>query len=64
MRRYNLPNPYERLKALTRGKAMTREAFHSFIRTLEIPEAERTRLLAMTPASYTGQAAQLAQRIR
>ncbi|HEY4067597.1 MAG TPA: adenylosuccinate lyase [Burkholderiaceae bacterium] len=64
MRRYNLPNPYERLKALTRGKAMTREAFHAFIQTLEIPPAERERLLALTPATYVGQAAQLAQRIQ
>jgi adenylosuccinate lyase len=63
MRRYNLPNPYERLKALTRGKAITREAFHAFIRTLEIPAAERERLLSMTPDSYTGMAAELARRI-
>jgi adenylosuccinate lyase len=63
MRRYNLPNPYERLKALTRGKTITREAITEFIRTLEIPVAERERLLAMTPGSYTGNAAQLAQRI-
>jgi len=64
MRRYNLPNPYERLKALTRGKTITREAITEFIQTLEIPAAERKRLLAMTPGSYTGHAAQLAQRIK
>jgi len=63
MRRYNLPNPYERLKALTRGKTITREAITEFIRTLEIPAPERERLLAMTPGSYTGHAAQLARRI-
>jgi len=63
MRRYNLPNPYERLKALTRGKTITREAITAFIQTLEIPAAERERLLAMTPGSYTGHAAQLARRI-
>jgi adenylosuccinate lyase len=63
MRRYNLPNPYERLKELTRGKAITREAFHQFIATLEIPPAERERLLSMTPASYTGLAVELAKRI-
>jgi adenylosuccinate lyase len=63
MRRYNLPNPYERLKELTRGKTITREAFHAFIRTLEIPAAERERLLLMTPGSYTGLAATLAKRI-
>ncbi|MEP7297374.1 MAG: adenylosuccinate lyase [Burkholderiales bacterium] len=64
MRRYNLPNPYERLKELTRGKTITREAIAAFIQTLEIPAAERERLLAMTPGSYTGHAAQLAQRIK
>jgi len=63
MRRYNLPNPYERLKALTRGKTITREAIREFIQTLEIPAAERERLLAMTPGSYTGHAAPLARRI-
>jgi len=63
MRRYNLPNPYERLKALTRGKTITRTAIRDFIQTLEIPQAERDRLLAMTPASYTGLAMPLAQRI-
>jgi adenylosuccinate lyase len=63
MRRYQLPNPYERLKELTRGKAVTREAFHAFIRTLEIPAAERERLLQMTPGSYTGLAGALAKRI-
>ncbi|MBC7956196.1 MAG: adenylosuccinate lyase, partial [Cytophagales bacterium] len=63
MRRYKLPNPYERLKALTRGKTITREAIQQFIGTLEIPEAEKTRLLAMTPGSYTGIGAELAKRI-
>ena len=62
MRRYRLANPYERLKALTRGKTITREAIHEFIATLEIPPAERERLLALTPASYTGKAAELARR--
>jgi adenylosuccinate lyase len=63
MRRYGLANPYERLKALTRGKTITRDAIRSFIATLEIPPAERDRLLAMTPANYTGKAAELARRI-
>lgn len=63
MRRYSLPNPYERLKELTRGKAITREAIQAFIGTLEIPEQERARLLAMTPASYTGRASELARRL-
>ena len=63
MRRYALPNPYERLKELTRGKAITRESIREFIQTLELPEAEKTRLLAMTPGSYTGKAAELAGKI-
>jgi len=62
MRRYGIANPYEQLKALTRGKAITRDALHAFIRELAIPQGERERLLAMTPASYTGLAAQLARR--
>ena len=63
MRRYALPNPYERLKELTRGKAITREAIAGFIETLEIPAGERARLLAMTPGSYTGKAVELARAI-
>ena len=63
MRRYALPNPYERLKELTRGKAITRESIQDFIRGLELPEAEKQRLLAMTPGSYTGVAESLAKRI-
>lgn len=63
MRRYGAANPYERLKALTRGRAITREAMLSFIDTLtEVPAAERERLKAMTPATYTGRAAELARR--
>ncbi|SEL30406.1 adenylosuccinate lyase [Roseateles sp. YR242] len=63
MRRYALPNPYERLKELTRGKAITAEAIRQFIQGLELPEAEKQRLLAMTPATYTGKAEELARRI-
>ncbi len=63
MRRYGLVNPYEKLKELTRGQAITREAIREFIAALDIPKAERERLLAMTPAGYTGLAAQLARRV-
>jgi len=63
MRRFSLPNPYERLKELTRGKTITREAIQAFVATLEIPEADKQRLLAMTPGSYTGIGADLARRI-
>jgi adenylosuccinate lyase len=61
MRRYGAVNPYERLKDLTRGKSITREAIAAFIDTLtEVPVAERLRLKALTPSSYTGLAARLA----
>jgi len=63
MRRYALPNPYERLKELTRGKAITAESIRAFIATLELPEAEKARLLALTPGNYTGIAEALAKRI-
>jgi adenylosuccinate lyase len=64
MRRYGAANPYERLKELTRGRAITREAIHAFIDTLtEVPAGERARLKAMTPSSYTGLAATLAAKV-
>ncbi len=64
MRRHGLPSPYEQLKALTRGKGgITPEALRDFIRGLDLPEAERARLLALTPATYIGKAAELARRI-
>jgi len=63
MRRFGLPEPYEQLKEFTRGAPMTRELMQGFISELAIPEAEKTRLLAMTPGSYTGKAAELAQRV-
>jgi adenylosuccinate lyase len=64
MRRYGLKDPYERLKEYTRGKAMTRDGILAFVDSLvELPEAERERLKALTPGGYTGQAAALARRI-
>ncbi len=63
MRRFGLPQPYEQLKKFTRGAAMTRELMQGFIAGLAIPEAEKERLLAMTPGSYTGMAAELAKRV-
>ncbi len=62
MRRFGVQGAYEQLKEVTRGKTVTAEALHKLIRSLEIPEAEKERLLAMTPASYTGKAAELARR--
>ena len=59
MRRYGIPEPYEKLKALTRGKPVTRELLHQFIASLEIPDDARKRLLELTPATYTGLASSL-----
>jgi adenylosuccinate lyase len=61
MRRHGLPNPYEQLKALTRGQGITEGSMREFIGSLDLPEADRQRLLAMTPGSYTGLAATLAR---
>jgi len=64
MRRYGLPNPYEQLKALTRGRSgITRATLAQFIAGLGLPEEEKQRLLALTPDTYTGMAAALARRI-
>ena len=63
MRRFGLPQPYEQLKKFTRGEPMTRELMQGFIANLEIPQTEKQRLLAMTPGSYTGMAAELAKRV-
>ena len=64
MRRYGIANPYEQLKELTRGKdGITRETLAAFIRSLEIPDAEKERLLTLSPATYIGKAEELARRI-
>jgi adenylosuccinate lyase len=63
MRRYGVQGAYEKLKEVTRGKTVTAEALHGLIRSLEIPDAEKKRLLAMTPASYIGKASELAKRV-
>ncbi len=62
MRRYGVPEPYEKLKALTRGRAITRAAMHGLIASLAIPESAKTELLSLTPATYIGLAAELARR--
>ena len=61
MRRYGIPDSYEKLKALTRGQAVTRELLAEFIATLDIPEEERRRLGALTPETYIGLAARQAR---
>ncbi len=64
MRRYAVPNAYEQLKELTRGKGgITKDALHIFIDQLAIPVAEKKRLLEMTPATYIGMAAALAKKV-
>jgi adenylosuccinate lyase len=63
MRRYGVQGAYEKLKEATRGKTVRAEDLHGLIRSLDIPPAEKERLLAMTPASYTGKAAELARRV-
>jgi adenylosuccinate lyase len=63
MRRYAVANPYEKLKELTRGKRVSRQAMQDFVATLEIPAAAKAELLALTPWDYTGKAAELARRI-
>jgi len=61
MRRHGIAEPYEQLKALTRGKAITKDVLHAFIGGLAIPASERDRLLALTPRDYVGKAAALAR---
>ena len=63
MRRYAVPNAYEKLKELTRGTRVSREGMQAFVATLEIPEAAKAELLKLTPWDYTGKAAELAKRI-
>ena len=64
MRRYGIANPYEQLKALTRGRTgMTRESLHAFIDALALPADAKAGLKALTPATYTGLAAALAKRV-
>ncbi len=62
MRRYGIPEPYEKLKALTRGTTVTRELLHDFIQTLDIPPAAKKRLLELTPSGYLGNASELAKK--
>ena len=63
MRRHGLPNPYEQLKALTRGHGITEASMRAFIEGLDLPADAKQRLLAMTPGRYTGLAEQLARAV-
>jgi adenylosuccinate lyase len=62
MRRHGVENPYEQLKALTRGKGISRDALQTFIAGLAIPQAAKDRLMHLTPGTYTGRAGDLARR--
>ena len=65
MKKHGIENAYEQLKDLTRGKGgITKDGLHTFISNLEIPDDDKTRLLKMTPHSYTGVAASLAKKIK
>src|SRR5687767_1051106 len=63
MRRHGVPDAYEKLKAMSRGKRLEREALAEFVKSLPIPAEAKKRLLALTPAKYTGLAAELAKRV-
>ncbi|MGN0917586.1 MAG: adenylosuccinate lyase [Oxalobacter sp.] len=63
MRRYGIKNPYEQLKALTRGKGIDKQDLHAFIQSLDLPQEAKEGLLKLTPATYTGIASKLATRI-
>ena len=63
MRRFHVEGAYEKLKAVTRGKSVKAEDLHALIRSLDIPQAEKDRLLALTPSTYVGKAADLARRV-
>jgi adenylosuccinate lyase len=63
MRRYAVPDAYEQLKSLTRGKRIDAAAIAEFVATLPIPAAEKTRLAELTPAAYIGVAARLAREV-
>lgn len=64
MRRFGVPNPYEQLKELTRGKGITKEALQEFVLKLAIPQDAKDHLLAMTPSNYIGKAIELAKRLK
>ena len=64
MRRYQVPNPYEQLKELTRGKVITKDGIQTFIMGLDIPQNAKDELLAMTPSNYVGKAVELTLRLQ
>ena len=63
MRRHGVPDAYDKLKAISRGKRLERRSLAQFIKSLPIPAEAKKRLLALTPARYTGMATALARRV-
>jgi adenylosuccinate lyase len=63
MRRYNIEEPYEKLKALTRGKGISADSLQEFIETLDMPEEAKAELRKLTPSNYIGNATAQAKRI-
>jgi len=63
MRRYGIEQPYEKLKALTRGQKIDAEIIRAFVESLDLPAAARRELIALTPARYIGNAAEQAEKI-
>jgi len=63
MRRYGIEQPYEQLKKLTRGQRVNQETLRTFIADLDLPDEAKQRLLALTPADYTGNAAEQAHQL-
>ena len=63
MRKAGLENPYDRIKALTRGQAITREIMEDLIRNLDLPDDDRLRLLSLTPSDYVGLASKLVRHL-
>ena len=63
MRRYGIENPYEKLKALTRGQQINQQLIHAFVADLDIPTEAKEQLMQLTPSSYIGIANKLADKI-
>ena len=63
MRRYGIPEPYEKLKELTRGRTVTKESIRDFIEGLELPAEAKANLLKLTPHTYVGAAVELARSV-
>jgi adenylosuccinate lyase len=61
MRRYSVPEPYEKLKELTRGRAVTKDSIKEFIEGLELPKEAKDYLLELTPHTYVGAAIELSK---